>query len=114
MAAKRTSGLRVEREGRWFEVSGGERVDLARKRTLRPLLKTLIENRRTHPGLALDVDGLFAAVWPDEFCLPDARKNRVYVAVAALRKMGLDRALTTRGDGYLLPADLDMELVDTP
>lgn len=114
MAMKPGWRLRVEREGRWFEVSGAERVDLGRKRTLRPLLKTLIESRRAHPGLALDVDGIFTAVWPGEFCLPDARKNRVYVAVAALRKMGLDRALITRGDGYLLPADLDMEVLDPP
>jgi DNA-binding response OmpR family regulator len=92
----------VEAQGRWFRLGGGEIVDLSRKRTLRPLLLALVELHLEQPGEALDVDGVFRAVWGTERILAEAKKNRVYVAIATLRKAGLDAAIETRGDGYLL------------
>ena len=103
--------LRMEGEGRWFEVGEQERVDLSRKRTLRPLLRALVDASRLHPGEAMSVDAVFSSVWGGELCLPDARKNRVYVAVAALRKMGLSEVILTRGDGYLLLPELEIDVV---
>ena len=103
-----TDALLVHPDARWFHPPEGNQVDLTRKRTLRPLLLTLVNHRLEEPGKALDVEELFAAVWPGERILPDARKNRVYVAVASLRKLGLDAVLTTRGDGYLLREDIEV------
>ena len=94
--------LRVEMMGRWFQLGQGDAVDLSRKRTLKPLLLALVELHASSPGEALNVDGVFEAVWPGERIFPEAKKNRVYVAIATLRKTGLDDALETRGDGYLL------------
>jgi len=102
--------LLVEPEGRWFQLGGSEVVDLSRKRTLRPLLLSLVALHASEPGRALDVEGVFQAVWPGERILPEAKKNRVYVAVATLRKTGLDLVLETRGDGYLLRPDLVISL----
>jgi hypothetical protein len=70
-----------------------------------------VDESRLHPGVAMSVDAVFSAVWGGEFCLPDARKNRVYVAVAALRKMGLSEVILTRGDGYLLRPELEIDVV---
>jgi len=100
--------LVVHATGRWFRPPGGERVDLSRKRTLRPLLLKLVTHREEEPGEALDVEQLFSAVWPGERILERAKKNRVYVSVATLRRLGLDSLLDTRGDGYLLRPEVDV------
>jgi predicted ATPase/Tfp pilus assembly protein PilF len=106
-----TKGLVVHREGRWFRFNGRRPVDLTRKRTLRPMLLVLAQHRESQPGKALDVDTLFEAVWQGERALPAARKNRIYVAIATLRKSGLE-ALVTRGDGYLISPDAALHWVD--
>jgi len=94
--------LQVDAMGRWFRLGAGEVVDLSRKRTLRPLLLALVERHLEQPGEALDVDGVFQVVWAGERIQLEAKKNRVYVAIATLRKAGLDSVIDTRGDGYLL------------
>jgi hypothetical protein len=106
-----STGVVVHRAGRWFSCEGNPPVDLTRKRTLRPMLLVLAKHREEAPGEALDVDTLFSAVWQGERALPAARKNRVYVAIATLRKAGLE-TLTTRGDGYLLRPDADIHWAD--
>jgi predicted ATPase/Tfp pilus assembly protein PilF len=102
------NALVVQEKGRWFRAPGGERVDLSRKRTLRPLLLKLVTWREEEPGEALDVEQLFRAVWPGERILERAKKNRVYVSVATLRRLGLDSLLDTRGDGYLLRPEVEV------
>ena len=102
--------LVIHSTGRWFQMPGQDAVDLTRKRTLRPMLLLLARQRMDQPGDALDVDQIFNGVWPGERALERARKNRVYVSIATLRKMGLDEVLQTRGDGYLLRPDLDVRL----
>jgi len=106
-----TDGLVVHRNGRWFRSPGSVPVDLTRKRTLRPMLLVLARHREDSPGDALDVETLFEEVWKGERVLPAAKKNRIYVAIATLRKSGLD-ALTTRGDGYLLSPDTPLHWAD--
>ena len=61
-----TSALVVQEKGRWFRPPGGERVDLSRKGTLRPLLLKLVTHREDMPREALDVEQLFSGVWPGE------------------------------------------------
>ncbi len=100
--------LVIHSTGRWFQMPGTEAIDLSRKRTLKPMLLLLARQRLDHPGEALDVDQIFNGVWPGERALERARKNRVYVSIATLRKMGLEEVLTTRGDGYLLRPDLSV------
>ena len=108
LADEATNALLVQEKGRWFRPPGGERVDLSRKRTLRPLLLKLVTHREEEPGEALDVEQLFSAVWPGERILERAKKNRVYVSVATLRRLGLDSLLDTRGDGYLLRPEVEV------
>ena len=86
----------------WFAVGGGRRVDLSKRRSGAALLAALIERRRAAPGEALGLDALVLAGWPGERMRPDAAANRVYVAVALLRKLGL-RGVLLHGDaGWLL------------
>jgi hypothetical protein len=47
-------------------------------------------------------DALLAAGWPGERILPDAATNRLYVAIATLRKLGLRDVLVRFDEGYRL------------
>ena len=81
---------------------------MSRKRTLRPLVLLLARKHEEEPGEALDVWELFEGVWPGERILERARRNRVYVSIATLRKAGLDEVLDTRGDGYLIRREVEI------
>jgi hypothetical protein len=83
-------------------VSGGTRVDLARRRPLRRLLRVLVESRRSAPGQPVTPAAIASAVWPDEQLEPRAAASRIYVVVAELRKLGLEEAIARQSGGYLL------------
>ncbi|MEZ4240343.1 MAG: hypothetical protein R3F59_30160 [Myxococcota bacterium] len=110
VAAGRMVAALVERVAAAALVAGDDRltlpdgtvVDLARRPTLRRVAARLVEQRLAAPGVALPLDAVLAAGWPGERILPEAGANRVYVAMATLRKLGLAAALLTRDDGYLL------------
>jgi hypothetical protein len=94
--------LEVGPGARWFRPGGGTRVDLARRRVLRRLLVALVEHRLVSPGAALSRSDLLTVGWPGEQLPVTAGRNRLNVALATLRKLGLDDSLVTRKDGYLL------------
>ena len=94
--------LLVDHHGRWFQRPPEPVVDLSRKRTLGPLLSLLAHKHATTPDQPMSVDEIFQSVWTGENVLSKSRKNRVYVAMNTLRKLGLDEFIVTRGAGYLL------------
>lgn len=93
-------------EGTWFRPPGAARVDVARRHNLRRVLLALVDRKKERPGRGLSSEDLFAAGWPGERASRDAAVNRVRVAVATLRKLGLRPHLLTRTDGYLLDPDV--------
>lgn len=95
-------GLIADAQGRWFRVGAGEPVDLSRREVLRRMLEALLEARRQRPGEPLDLEALRQAGWPGEAMVADAISNRVYVAIATLRRLGLRSLLVTGGGGYFL------------
>ncbi len=108
---RRLASLRVERNGRWFEVDA-ERVDLGRRGALRRILVALAKSRLETPDRGLKQGDLVAAGWPGERVLVDAAATRVRVAIATLRQLGLRSLLLTRDDGYVLDASATVELCD--
>lgn len=82
-----------------------EQVSLARRKSLRGILRALVEARLARPGVPVSVDALVAAGWPGERVLAAAGAERVYAAVATLRRLGLRAFLVQEGAGYLLRAD---------
>lgn len=94
--------LHVGQQARWFRIGCGPKVDLQRRRILRRLLTQLIEHRTAAPGVPVSPQELIANCWSGESIDPSAATNRLYVAMSKLRKLGLDKALTTDADGYLL------------
>lgn len=94
--------LVVDDEGKWFRTPDGERIDLARRDALRRILHALIAQRTSTTGTALSREALIAAGWPGERLLAAAAANRVRVAVATLRRLGLHDVIVTSPEGYTL------------
>lgn len=89
----------VAPDGGWVEVgSAGERRKLGRAN--QQILYTLMLAHRHEPGRAIGVWQLLEAGWPGEDPIPEAGANRVYVAIARLRQLGLRHVLERSGDGY--------------
>ncbi|MBX3205169.1 MAG: AAA family ATPase [Labilithrix sp.] len=77
-------------------------VDLTRRAALARMLVALARTRVEQPGEVLRVDDLLVAGWPGERVRYDAGANRVYVALAELRKLGLREWLVKENGGYRL------------
>ncbi|MCA9609059.1 MAG: hypothetical protein KC619_25835 [Myxococcales bacterium] len=100
-------GIRLGHEVR---LPGGRSLDLARRPVLRRVLDALVAARRRAPGSGLGVDEIFEAAWPGERATPSSAANRVYVAVARLRKLGLGPLILTGEQGFYL--DPSVPVVD--
>lgn len=88
---------------RWFRTQDGERVELARHPVLSRLLSSLLDSHRADPAGTLGTDEIVSRVWPAErFADADSGRNRLWVLVNKLRKLGLDSALERAGAGYRL------------
>ncbi len=85
-------------------------MDIATRGPLRRIVAALAEARDRPEDRALDVDELLERGWPGERVMPDAAKNRVYVAVATLRKLGLKDVLIRRDDGYLFDPEVPIRV----
>jgi pSer/pThr/pTyr-binding forkhead associated (FHA) protein len=102
------SVLVVSADARWFKRGNDDVVNLGRRGALRLLLAELAERRIRKPGTALSTTEMFAVGWPDERVGVESAQARVYTSVQRLRGLGLDGALITRGDGYLLDPAIDV------
>lgn len=101
--------LAVTEGGDRLRLAAADPVDLRRRAAPRAIFWRLVQAHAQEEG-ALTVDELFAAGWGGERALPDARKNRVYVALSTLRKLGLAPWLQTDADGYRLDPALRLEI----
>lgn len=101
----------ISRSGRRVSLDGGEPIDFTRRGALRRILRALVD---AYPrSLALGVNDLIAAGWPGEFVETEAGTARVYTAIKSLRRLGLERVLVTRDDGYVIaPGTQVRELPD--
>ncbi len=95
-------GIVIASDGTSFSDEKGRLVELGDRPSLRRLLFALLEAHRQAPGQAVAHDALIEAGWQGERILPKAARNRLRVAIATLRKLGLQDAIRTRGSGYYL------------
>ena len=103
-----SSGWVLGDDARTLRTPEGTSIDLVRHGSLRKVLEALVVARIEHPGVALSASEVLEAGWPGERVLHDAGLLRVYSAVRRLRRMGLEAALVTRDDGYLIDATVPM------
>ena len=107
--------LVVRREGRAFRLPGAtEDVALERRIPLARILHALARRRIESPGEAMRVEELLAAGWPAEKVRYDAGANRVYVALAELRKRGLREFIESGAEGYRLATSRSVVLDGSP
>jgi hypothetical protein len=83
-------------------------VDLRRKRPARQILDALVRARLATPGEAVTNEVLVEAGWPGEAMHPSSARNRLYVSILVLRKVGLREVLFAQDGGYLLDPTLDV------
>ncbi|MFO0618798.1 MAG: hypothetical protein U0414_39780 [Polyangiaceae bacterium] len=101
--------LTVGPQGLWFKAPRAKAsVHLHRRRALQRIVDELAQQRARAPGEALTIAHLVAAGWPGERVLAEAGADRVYTAVATLRKLGLKGILLQRDDGYLLDTSVEL------
>lgn len=110
VATPSKAGLVVGPEAAWFELAGEARVDLSTRKTLRLLLWELVQKHRDAAGKATSLEEFQEIGWPGEQMTFHSGRQRVYVAVSTLRKLGLQAALVSTEDGYLLPESLVIEI----
>jgi len=95
--------IRIVRGGSAFYMDR-QRVDLGTSPRLAAVLAALVEAHGAGRG-SLAAETIAEKAWPGERILPHAAKNRVYVAVSSLRKLGLRRVLAHASEGYALSGD---------
>jgi hypothetical protein len=83
-------------------------VDLERNRAARRILMKLSRARVESAGSAVPLSSLIAAGWPGERIRPSAGASRVYTTIRTLRRCGLEAALVTRDDGYLVDPNVEV------
>lgn len=102
---------RVARDGSRIVFPSGEVLDLASRETLRGIVAALADALRRDPDASVSADALIAAGWPESRSTTKSAKNRLHVALATLRKLGLAHHLERTEAGYRLAAcrvgDLD-------
>lgn len=104
------SRLVVTRDGLRCRIDGLD-IDLTRRRALPAILLSLVEARCARPGAYVSLREVFVAGWPGERAVPHAAAARVYMAVRALRTLGLRAVLTTRGGSYRLEPRTEVDWV---
>jgi hypothetical protein len=97
-----TRSLFVARDGAYFSVSGGERVDLSTKGPLRRIFRAIVAAHRQSPRRGLTVSEVFDAGWFGERADADAAAGRVYSAISKLKRAGLTFVLLRTDAGYQL------------
>lgn len=83
-----------------FRIVPGEEVSLVKRPTLARVLWALAEGWEDEDGEVLSAEVLFARAWPEERASAKAAQNRVRVALASLRKLGLRDVIQTVSGGY--------------
>jgi predicted ATPase len=84
-------------------------VNLSRRRAPRAIFEHLVRHRSTHPGASVSAADLIDVGWPGERIMPAAATNRLYVAMATLRKLGLGDVIETDDGGYRVPPAVEVQ-----
>lgn len=93
--------LVIAKDGSWFRSPEGENTEIGKRQALRRILQLLAVAHTAGPE-AVTARQLLEAGWPGEQPQHEAGKNRVYVALNTLRKVGLREVLQRFDDGYRL------------
>lgn len=105
--------LLIARHGGWFSINHETVVDIRTRFALARILRTLVQQQAKSPDETVAIDTLVEAGWPGEKLLGDSGNNRLYVAVATLRKLGLRDGVERREGGYRLAPHWIIQISDS-
>ncbi len=105
-----TRTLQIGPQALWIKTPDGLDIDLGSHRRLRDMAWALVQRHLTDPEVPISLNEIREAVWPGEKMLETSARNRVYVAISNLRKMGIGEMLQRKDDGYALDPDLTLEV----
>jgi tetratricopeptide (TPR) repeat protein len=117
LAAMQRSAARMESkdalvahpDGLWFRAPLATSITRLNKRpSLQRMFRALVERRAARAREGMTVAELLECGWPGEKVLPEAGQERVYTAIATLRRMGLRTVIVRKDEGYLLAPDVDV------
>lgn len=94
--------LLVGSGGSWFRLPGQEPVELRRYQAATRILMALAEAAELRPDACCTGPALIQAGWPDEQIVETAARNRLSVALARLRRLGLRDIIERVRDGWRL------------
>jgi predicted ATPase len=101
-----------EPDGAAFRAPRGGRVELDAHSPQARVLAALASHRVARPGELLAKESLVRAAWPDEQRLStDSGANRLRVAVAKLRRAGLQALIVSGAGGYMLDPATPVQVV---
>jgi hypothetical protein len=109
----RRPALVVGSNASWFDPPRGPRVRCGRRPVIARIVHALASRRLDEPGRGFTCDELLSIGWPGERMLRKSAKNRVYVTVSRLRRLGLGEALVVRDGVYLLDPSLEVRIEHT-
>jgi hypothetical protein len=109
-AAPRTS-LRVDADGRWFEVDG-ERIDCRKRPVMKRVVLALARASSASPPRALSAAELGQAGWPEERIRPESARNRLHVTLTRLRRSGLRGLLIGNDHGWAISPEVAITIVE--
>lgn len=89
--------------GAWFRAPNADKAQPLRARKN---LARMLDAMANEPTRSFTASDLFAIGWPGERALGPSSAHRVRVALATLRKMGLDAVIVRKDDGWSLSPDL--------
>lgn len=87
---------------------GKRSIDLSRRRALARIIELLVHHHAEAARQSVDPQTLIHYAWPNEIILPGAALNRLYVAIATLRALGLRDLIVRSGRGYALASHVHL------
>lgn len=114
-ASASDEGWLFEPSARSFRRPPAPPISVEKRKPVRRLLQALLEARLARAGVFVDADALVRAAWPDERLAQRVAKNRLYVAIDTLKKLGLEGILDRDAMGWRLSPDAKISLeLDAP
>lgn len=104
--------LRIGADGSWIAPPGRTTPTRLPRRSMRKILLALCHRRASFPGEPMTIDELVEAAWPGERMRPCSAKNRVYVSIALLRRLGLGHVVVSDRSGYWIASDVAIERLE--
>lgn len=91
-------------DGRQLIDPSGRRIELGRRRAVARILQALA----AAAPAAMSVHDLFTAAWPDQQASHESARNRVYVSLSTLRKLGAGGVVRSIDGGYQLAPGIEI------